>query len=373
MKKLYTTSNHKLYNKRIAKKLFLRSLVSKSKKKTRNKYKHRRIELEEYKRAKDEIKKLEYIDKQYKFEEVEAPKKFSFIANPEEVSKFIQELENFYSNEKNVSLSLKNITDLDYSAVTILLSIMVLFKSKNLKFRGNFPKDKKLANLLVDSDFFKYLNQPITPQIQYEIGKENQIFTAGNKCVNSELGLFVMKEASKTIWGEQRTCKGLQRTLLELMQNTNNHAALNTKGQQYWWLSVNHDKISKKVSFIFIDYGVGIFESLRTRPETNNKWFGWFSKIAYKFKYGGNDEVFKMLLEGELHLTVTGQHFRGKGLPGIKQVFDRNQISNLQIISNDIHANIEKNQYSKLNSEFSGTFVYWELNENNINLEWTIQ
>ena len=127
----------------------------------------------------------------------------------------------------------------------------------------------------------------------------------------------------------------------------------------------------KKVSFIFIDYGVGIFESLKNKPQTN-KWFGWFEKIKNKLKYGGNDEIFKMLLEGQMHLTVTGQHFRGKGLPGINEVLERNQISNLKIISNNVYSNVTSKEFNKLNSEFSGTFMYWELNENNINSKWTV-
>jgi len=73
-----------------------------------------------------------------------------------------------------------------------------------------------------------------------------------------------------------------------------------------------------------------------------------------------------------MHLTVTGQHFRGKGLPGIKEVLDRNQISNLHIISNDVFTNVQNDNYHLLNNEFSGTFVSWELNESNQNLKWIV-
>jgi hypothetical protein len=246
---------------------------------------------------------------------------------------------------------------------------MFSFKTRNIQFNGNFPKNGDLAKLLINSDFFKYLNKPISKNIEYALGKENQIFTRANKEVNSELGYIVMAEASSTIWGQKRTCKGLQRTLLELMQNTNNHADINKKGEKHWWLSVNHDKPNKKVSFIFIDYGVGIFESLKHKPN-DNKWFGWFEKIKNRLVYGDNPEIFKLLLEGQMHLTVTGQHFRGKGLPGIREVLSRNQISNLRIISNNVFSDVANEKYIRLNEEFSGTFVTWELNENNINIEW---
>ena len=79
-----------------------------------------------------------------------------------------------------------------------------------------------------------------------------------------------------------------------------------------------------------------------------------------------------MLLEGDMHMSVTGQHFRGKGIPGIKQVLDRKQISNLSIISNDVTADVTNNIYLKLNNQFSGTFIAWELNESNINSKWIL-
>jgi hypothetical protein len=358
LKKIYTTFKYKIRNKRRAKKLLRRRVISKLKKKLKNFRKQGKSKL---------LLKEESLSEGYN--KITAPKHFSFIERPEETIQFIDKLEKLYLNKKNVFINLKDITFLDYSAVTILVSVMFSFKTRNIKFNGNFPTNKILANLLVNSDFFKYLNKPIGEKIEYAIGKQNQIFTRANKEVNSELGLVVMAEASITIWGVKRTCKGLQRTLLELMQNTNNHADINKKGEKHWWLSVNHDKLNKKVSFIFIDYGVGIFESLKNKPYAN-KWYGWFDKIKNRLKYGGNDEIFRMLLEGQMHQTVTGQHFRGKGLPGINEVLGRNQISNLKIISNDVYSNVSEQEYKKLNSEFSGTFVYWELNEQNINTKW---
>ena len=348
----------KIRRKRRDLKLLWRKLNFKQYKKKKNVNKHGKSRAERYEQN---------ITRNYT--KISAPKHFSFVERPEETIQFINKLEKLYLRRGSVFVNLNDITFLDYSAVTILVSVMFSFKSRNIHFNGNFPKKQNLANLLIDSDFFKYLNKPIGKKIEYALGKQNQIFTRANKEVNSELGYVVMAEASTTIWNEARTCKGLQRTLLELMQNTNNHADINKKGEKHWWLSVNHDRVNKRVSFIFIDYGVGIFESLKNKP-VSNKWYGWFEKIKNKLMYGGNAEIFRLLLEGEMHLTVTGQHFRGKGLPGIKEVLGRNQISNLKVISNDVFADVSKDKYTKLHSEFSGTFVSWELDESNINAVW---
>ena len=335
-----------------------RRLVSKQKRKSKN--------LKGQGKSKELRQEEELISN---YTKITAPRHFSFVEKPEETIKFINKLEKLYLNRSSVFVNLKDITYLDYSAVTILVSVMFSFKTRNIKFIGNFPKNRDLAKLLINSDFLKNLNKPIGHKLEYALGKENQIFTRANKEVNSELGYVVMAEASTTIWGEKRTCKGLQRTLLELMQNTNNHADINKKGEKHWWLSVNHDKPNKKVSFIFIDYGVGIFESLKHKPN-DNKWYGWLEKIKNRLIHVDNSEIFKLLLEGQMHLTVTGQHFRGKGLPGIKEVLSRNQISNLRVISNNVFSDVKNNKYIKLNEEFSGTFVSWELNEKNINIKW---
>lgn len=360
MKKYQTTAKYKDKHQRLSLKRHRRELISKAK---RKKKRYRQQGKSRSERVQENLATS--------FKTLTAPEHFSFIEEPEKTIKFINKLEDFYLKRKSVFVDLQNIKSLDHSAVAVLVSVMFSFKSRNIAFNGNFPLNKELAKILIDSGFFKYLSKPMGNKIEYTIGKENQIFARANKEVNSELGLIVMAEASTTIWGINRTCKGLQRTLLELMQNTNNHADLEEKGAKHWWLSVNHDKLGKKVSFYFVDYGVGIFESLKSKP-SGNKWFGWFEKLKNKLQYGGNDEVFKLLLDGDMHMTVTGHHFRGKGLPGIKEVLDRNQISNLRIISNNVYADVSKEKYFKLSNEFSGTFVTWELNELNINAKWII-
>lgn len=360
MKKYQTTANHKSRHQRISLKRHRRKLVSKAK---QHKKRYLRQGKTKYQITQENLKKG--------YTTLTSPQHFSFIEEPEKTIKFINRLENLYLRRQSVFVDLKNIRSLDHSAVAVLVSVMFSFKSRNIAFNGNFPLNKELAKILIDSGFFKYLSKPIGNKIEYTIGKENQIFARANKEVNSELGLIVMAEVSNTIWGTNRTCKGLQRTLLELMQNTNNHADLEEKGAKHWWLSVNHDKKCKKVSFYFVDYGVGIFESLKSKPN-GNKWFGWFEKLKNKLQYGGNDEVLRLLLNGDMHMTVTGQHFRGKGLPGLKEVLDRNQISNLRIISNNVYADIDKEKFFRLSNEFSGTFVTWELNKDNINAPWII-
>ena len=360
MKKLYTENKYIKYNKRSALKKWKRKLKHKSWEKNKRK------RLQGLSKA--EIKE---INKFKDYVSVKTPESFSFIGNPNETIEFINKIEKLFHKRKKTFINISKVNELDYSAIVVLVSIMFSFKNKNIPFGGNYPNKEELKKQLINSGYFKYFIKTNNQKIEYTLGKPNQIFTRANKKVNSELGLIVMQEASRTIWGENRVLKGLQRVLLELMMNTNNHADLSGKGKKYWWLSVNHDKHNKKVRFSFVDYGVGIFKSLNSKPK-GNKWFGWFEKMKDRWEHGDNKEVLQKLLEGELHLTVTGEHFRGKGLPGIREVLKRNQISKLHIVTNDVFADVENMDYKKLKSNFSGTFVSWEINNKNSSLKWII-
>ena len=301
---------------------------------------------------------------------IKAPFKFSFLSSTEETIDFINKIEICFSNRTKVFVDLEKVVEIDNSAITVLLSVMNLFKSKSIGFNGNYPLQEDAAVKLFNSGFFKSLYSH-DRRLSYTFGKNNQLFTQENKKVVSSLGLPLVLEVSNTVFGEKRLLKGLQRVLLELMQNTNNHAVIGSKGQKEWWLSVNHDQLNTKVSFSFVDYGVGVFESLKSKP-TKSKWYGTYEKIKNRLTYGSNEEILRLLLEGDLHLTVTGHHYRGKGIPGMKQVQDRNQISNLHVITNNAFADVAGDNYKKLRNQFSGTFVYWEIGITNQSTEWSI-
>lgn len=359
MKKKQTTSDYKIRNLIHSKRIHKRELISKKKKKIKRKNLQGLSKLEREKQYSLKIKHKDYV-------KIKAPSNFSFINNREIFSLFIKKLNTQYEKRKKVYIQLDNIETVSYGAIVVLLSIMVKFKVANIGFNGSFPVDYDSKKIITQSGFFEYLYKKIKDEERYSIHpKANTIHTHAWKDVDSELGAKIVEDASLTIWGEKRRCQGVQRALIELMQNTNNHAEIGTEGEKHWWLSVNHIKEEQKVSFSFIDFGVGIFKNLENKPKTS-KFFGWKEKLSEVFNYQSNVELLELILDGKMHKTVTNKNYRGKGLPGIKEVMRRNQISNLHIITNDVYCNAETNEYSKLSNSFSGTFVYWELNNQNI-------
>lgn len=310
--------------------------------------------------------KYAYFD----YNKIQAPQIFSLIKNEEEVLGFIKRIRYCFEHRRKVFVILSNVKEISNDAILILLSNMIQFKSHRIEFNGNFPIDKQAKQKIESSGFFKYLYDTFKIEDTYQIKTMNSsIYTHAQRAVAPDIADSLIKQASKMIWGEPRRCPGVQRTFIELMHNTNNHASSGV-GEKHWWLSVTHDKVNRKVCFSFIDFGVGIFRSLDEK-KPGDRFYGWKLIFQKLFPWAdSNDKQLKIILDGELHKTVTKDYFRGKGLPGIKDALDNNKISSLVIISNNVYADVSNGDYHLLVNELLGTFVSWEINENIINWSW---
>lgn len=299
-----------------------------------------------------------------------APSNFSLLDNTENVIEFINLVDECYNKKRNIFIEMNNVVNIAHGAIVVLLSKLVQFKAKGIYVNGNFPKNKEAKSMLTESGFINYLYENIQDQNEYVFDKK--ICTHANKIADPTLSDNIIKTASKGLWGEERRCLGVQRVFLELMQNTNNHAS-SIQGEKHWWTSFVHVKneTEDKICFSFIDYGVGIFTSLANKKE--GRFFGIFDRIKRMFGEINHAEMLNLLLHGKIHeiadRTQTKKPNRGKGLPGIFGALNKNDISNLRIISNDAFADVAQDKYLLLKQELKGTYIYWELNKNNNNIK----
>ncbi|MBU2949710.1 hypothetical protein KO493_03250 [Tamlana agarivorans] len=355
MKKI--RNNEKNLNFNRAKKHHKRKLTFKKKKKKKRK---RQQGLNKAQRKQQDLYETKYKD----YVKIKSPDILSFVKNPEGTNTLIHLIKKQYLKRKKVFVILKHVEILGYDALVVLLSILIRFKAKGIPFNGDMPDNFVARKILVNSGFLDYLYRNIKSEDRYELLKGGTISTHAWKKVDAELTHQIISDASLSIWGEKRRFQGVQRSLIELMHNTNNHAVYGKEGDKHWFLSVQHLPKENKVCFSFIDFGVGIFDSLNNKGE-ESKWYGWRSPLSKIFTFNNNKELLKLILNGDLHKTVTGKYYRGKGLPGIYDAFKRNDFSKLHIISNDVFADVKNNDFRTLTNKFSGTFVYWELNKSN--------
>lgn len=306
------------------------------------------------------------------YKEIIAPQNFTLVGNPnpEEVVQVINKLKYFLDKKRKVFVVLRHITKIDTDAIVVLLAAIVRFKALNVDFNGDFPDSWECKKTLEESGFFQVLFKEKFKDKPSYLLKSNTLMTHASRAVDSARTAKIIENAAITVWGEPLRCQGVQTTFLELMQNTLNHASLEKEGEKHWWLSVKHEPENKKVRFAFVDYGVGVFTSLENKP-SNNKFYGAITKMWEKFRYGDNAELLRLILNGELHKTITNEYFRGQGLPGMIDSLEENWFSNLHIITNNVYANVGRNTYKLMNLSFGGTFLYWEIGASNRNFPMT--
>jgi hypothetical protein len=297
----------------------------------------------------------------WNYTRVVAPSVLSIVDNPVESSAFFSQLVANYRAKQRSFVYLKDVERIGYDAIVVLLSIMIRYKAAKIQFSGDFPEDRAANAVLKNSGFFEALyHEEFVEQDRYTVRSKNTIRTHADKEVDPELTATLIAGATKTIWKKEGRSQGVQRVLLELMLNTNNHASLRGQGEKHWWLTVNHFPVSNKVLFSFVDFGVGIFRSLDHKP-VGTKFSRWREKLGQWLDGKPNADVLTQILSGEFHRRVAGEEFRGKGLPGIAQAFKRGWLSNLAIITNDVYIHLGRNEVITLKNPFDGTLVSWEM------------
>lgn len=283
---------------------------------------------------------------------------FRFSSNKTLVLKRISAIEKALNREETVFVNLTGVTHIDLEAIVLLLGIMAEFRAKNILFNGNFPQNKVVKEQLMQSGFFKQL----FPDSDYEhenfsFGSKKGIYTHGQKLLDKDLSADLISESLITVFGKKKRSQGAQRILIEAMKNTVQHAG-NSRKEKFWWLSIRKDKKNKKVTFSFLDYGVGIFNSLKSKSETDPGY-----NALKKFLLGRSDaSILEKIMEGKLNnISRTRKPQHGTGLPGMKTAIDNNFISKLVILSNNVYANVGSVEYEQLNVNFSGTLIQFEI------------
>ncbi len=304
---------------------------------------------------------------------VNAPETLSIALNPAGCAQFFSEIDERFRQRRKVHVGLNSVKKIDYDAIVVLLSKLVRFKAEGLEFNGWDPVDPEPRRLLTESQFFEVLygRQRVLNLDAYRFGLvvpdrgRQSMVTHAHRAVEPKLTADLIARATTTIWGGARRSQGVQRIFLELMQNTNNHASPSRQGEKHWWASVYHDQRERRVHFVFVDSGVGVFNSLDSKGKTS-KWFEWRTKFVRVFSPAPNAEIMRLILLGQFHQTITGQPFRGKGLPALRDALDRGWVSNLLIVTNDVYADVARQQYRTISPGFEGTLVSWTMDERNL-------
>lgn len=347
-----------LHNQKIALKKHKRNLNFKSNNRTKRRFIHSlRADL----RA-----NFKYLDrKSNTYVLLRAPDILSLNNAPDKFVNFINKFENIKSNigNKAIFFDLLNVEDLDFSGISLLIALRYKLKLHKIEFNGRNPKKDKLCNLLYEYQFLEQMGiKPSYENIHFKLGNKNDKITIkGDSKVKPELGIEIAEYVSEKLFNKiGYSNDGLQTMLLELMANTYKWSSQKS-GYNLWLLTMAFNKKEKKIEFQFIDFGIGVFESLKY----SILYKSWYLGIIKILK--SNASIFNDMLNANsnIYKSSTGLYFRGKGIPSIKENFINQFYNDVNILTNDVFVDLKKEKYTNLANNFSGTLVNWTIDIDN--------
>ncbi|MGN6212239.1 hypothetical protein [Parafilimonas sp.] len=288
------------------------------------------------------------------FENHPAPENYSFIQNTNAVLKYFDEAIKMFEVKKNINFDISKIKNLTPDAIALHVSFIKKTSIvKNCLASGNYPDNPELNKLFTQSGFQRF----VLTKGKKEKTDGNFLHRERHFKVEPVIAKNAALAGIKHTFGNEKPYEPLYDILIECMSNTNNHATMTTD-KTYWWLYVYNDSKTGNTSYSFIDLGVGIFKSIELQD-----YYTTFIKNFFKGKFlithmGLVDD----LLAGKIQSRVDEDNeIRGKGIPQIVEHSRRRTFKEFYIISNDIKINLKTFEKEQLNYNFSGTFLYWEI------------
>jgi hypothetical protein len=299
-----------------------------------------------------------------KIKEVLAPEVCSLIDKPELCIQFFNQARNIYASGNDVTYNLSQVSTITETFAAVLISFI---KDRNIN-KGKASKitppiddecNKKLKRLgifkKIDSNEkeIDFDTLPTTKLTDLKVAN-----TTARELVNA---------SSAFLYGKEVRIKELYALLIEIMANTNNHAASDASSIYPWWLYVFSDPDRNVVKYVFLDLGIGIFNSIPVKQfMIKNPYSLVSSQERNVLAQRGMQlsSVFSELVAGNIR-SSTGLPSRGRGIPLVSDCAQSGHFSTFIIISNDAYIDVISHNTSAMNEHFSGSLFYFELQEHN--------
>jgi len=349
MKKLYTTSRYKRRHNRMLRKI-QRRLHS------------RRITTLYKKRVSIANRKPYYVDDLKST--LNAPDDLRLMENTKDCLNFFTNLRSEkYLSQRNgnrfVSISLKDVKQIDYGSISILTAISDDLKFKKITLQGNFPIDIGCKQSIIGSGFLNHMYDPRGRAFPKAKKSELIFFEKGCGKLSIKDNIAIsntVKRVVEHLTGKFSQCLAVKSIILEICGNSIEWGGTDNR---QWLLGVKYE--SDKVIFTVTDVGKGILETLHRK----------FRKALQDLFTGkSNAEILSGAFD-QKYGSSTQEVNRNKGLPAVKYNFDNGSILNLKVLCNDVVLHFDDNSKSKTfggkESQFKGTFYQWEMNKDCLN------
>lgn len=289
---------------------------------------------------------------------IPSPSDFRLIDNTNKCLEFFREIRegnNIFLNKhrKFIKISLKNVTQIDYSAICVLKAIVGDLKYDNIFTQCEFPDDPRCKKDIFDSDFLNDFYEKGTQKFKKAEKSDFIFFEKGcgklSDLENRKIGALV-KNVIAHLTGEEKHFNPVKTILLEICGNSIEHAYAKNK---HWLLGVKYEE--KKVVFAVSDVGKGILETLHRKFTRKTEDF---------FKNKSNLEILKGAFD-QRYGSSTLEINRNKGLPAVKEKAKNNDIIHLIVLTNNVILHFDNDDLSQTfdngSARFKGTLYQWEM------------
>jgi hypothetical protein len=252
-----------------------------------------------------------------------------------------------YQAGHNLFISVKQVVDLGPEAATAIMAMVRFYQGSSIT-RGDLPDDPAARALLFDTDMLSFTDVRSGAPVQ----RSGVMIDKKSAKVKVKNARDLVHHATRKAFGQDRKCPAAYRALIEGMQNTYDHAD-KTRGGVMWMANVFADSPGKRASFTLLDAGVGIFESVRIK---------FIRSVLRNLGLEDNATILRDILDRKI-TSSTGLMYRGRGLPSFRDAAKRGTLKNVNIISNDVHANLSTDHFRTLKEPYGGTILYWEIED----------
>ncbi|MDL2315069.1 hypothetical protein LJC16_02290 [Bacteroidales bacterium OttesenSCG-928-C19] len=285
---------------------------------------------------------------------IKVESKFSLIEDSINVLGFVNTINRVIKRKKNklIKIDLSDVVKIDIGAIGLLLSKMNELSQKQFYAYGTLPKDAACKEIISESGFLEHMRDLKGNKIATKEHKSMIVNRGFDKTSNTMVGEEIRKVV-KHLTGEENTYRPIFSMVQEMCANSIEHANEENKN----WLFSVYYKDDNNVCFTMTDIGHGILETLRRKA----------TQIVSDI-LKSDVEVLDRAFDKK-YASVTSDINRNKGLPKIKKTVINNFVNNLIVITNNVYLDFSNESNSKLlNKKFNGTFYYWELNKNCIEI-----
>jgi len=342
----------KKYNK---KKKFKRWHDRRSKKIGSRKKRNKKYNLNKVPKYKNPF--YEYIEA----DPVVAPQDICLLSETKDCLKFFSQLrkEKFISKIGKacfVQMDISKVEQFDYSSICVLIAIIRDLKSKGIFIRGNYPENPISKEKIIESGLLTFMYDNNGKPFKKSEKSDLLFIEKGAKILSREDNKSIsdtIKNAVNHLTGYDSHLPKLRTILLEICGNSIEWGGTINK---QWLFGVKYE--DDKVIFTITDVGKGILKTLYKK---------WNQKFTDVFTLQRDDDILKGAFIKK-YGSSTQKVNRNKGLPSIKNGYDKGIIKNLKVLTNNVilHYGEEVDSEVLQNITFEGTLYRWELTKETI-------